>query len=240
MSRINIDEFNSGIFGMKMGNIIYENGISINDILVEANKEKFDHISIKIDTNDLSVCNDFLSHGFYLVDTLLSYKFEYNKTEILDYQYSSEVIIEPVNKAEVDKVCQIAYNSFFNDRFHNDPLLDNDMCNLYYETWIRNSCNGFADLVLVGKDEKGNILGFGTCKYHSDKESSLVLNAVTEQARGKGLYTAMIYEAMKHFKGKSSVLTLGTQINTYAVQKAWTKLGFRIYDSKYVLHKRMD
>ena len=49
----------------------------------------------------------------------------------------------------------------------------------------------------------------------------------------------MIYEGMKLFEGKSKSLTLGTQINNYAVQKAWSRLGFKIYDSKYVLHKQI-
>ena len=239
MTEIMKDVFNSEIFQINMGNI---NSLDLKDVdntLFMAEKE-FDHLSIKLDSNQLKECNYLLSKGFYIVDTLVSYIFDYEKNIFPEIKESKEVIIDKVNPEDVEQISKIAYNSFFNDRFHNDINLNNELCNQYYENWIRNSCNGFADLVLVGKDDKGNILGFGTGKYYDEEHSALVLNAVTEFARGKGVYTLMIYEAMKFFKGKSRYLTLGTQINNYAVQKAWNKLGFKIYESKYVLHKKIE
>lgn len=239
MTMITKDEFNSKIFHINMGNINELDLNDIDDILLEAEKT-FDHLSIKLDCNQLKECNYLLSKGFYIVDTLVSYVFDYEKNVFPEIKESKEVFIDKVNQEDVEEISKIANNSFFNDRFHNDINLNNDLCNQYYENWIRNSCNGFADLVLVGKDNKGNILGFGTGKYFDEEHSALVLNAVTELARGKGVYTLMIYEAMKFFKEKSRYLTLGTQINNYAVQKAWNKLGFKIYESKYVLHKKIE
>lgn len=238
MTKIITDEFNSSIFRMKMGNIFYTDLTTLKEILKIAEKE-YDHLSVKVDCKDLQVCNYLLKEGFYIVDTLVSYAFDYEKNNLLDYKYSEDVIINKVEQKDVKEICKIAYNSFYNDRFHNDPALDDELCNNYYENWINNSCNGFADIVLVAKDKEGHLLGFGTGKNNNEEESVLVLNAVTSYARGKGVYTAMIYEAMKYFKGKSKTLTLGTQINNYAVQKAWAKLGFKIFDSKYVLHKRI-
>lgn len=237
MLRIEKDEFNSTIFQMKMGNIIE---FSKND-KAELDKEtgNYDHLSIKLDCSELELCNYLLSKGFYIVDTLVSYVFDYEKNKIPEISYNQDIQINDVEREDISLISDIAYHSFFNDRFHNDPYLDKEKCNEYYETWIRNSCNGFADMVLVGKDRENHILGFGTGKYYDENHSALVLNAVTEYARGKGVYTAMIFEAMKRFKGKSRHLTLGTQINNYAVQKAWNKLGFKIYESKYVLHKRI-
>lgn len=234
------DEFNSNIFKMKMGNLIIEKNYDLNVIIDKAKKDKYEHLSIKIDTTDLKLCNLCLNAGFYIVDTLVSYRYDYRKNIIPEYKYFDGLIISDVEKRDIDAICSIAYNSFFNDRFHNDPFLSDDLCNTYYEQWIRNSCNGFADTVLVCKDRDNNILGFGTGKYQDVHDSALVLNAVTNFARGKGVYTAMIFEAMKRYRGKSQFLNLGTQINNYAVQKAWGKLGFQLFDSKYVLHKKID
>lgn len=244
MYNIVMDEFNSNIFEINMGNIVidkdFNNTISIDAVLDEATNKQIDHLSIKIDANNLKLCNIFLNKGFYIVDTLVSYRFDYEKNNIPEYFYSSDFKISDFEKNDVECISKIAYKSFFNDRFHNDPYLANELCNSYYEQWIKNSCNGFADMVLVCKDNSNNeILGFGTGKYNNIEESSLVLNAVTESSRGRGVYTALIYEAMKRYKGKSRYLYLGTQINNFAVQKAWGKLGFQIFDSKYVLHKKL-
>lgn len=236
MTKIVNDEFNTNIFKLNMGNILEANMDDIEEVL-GTSFDSYDHLSAKIDCKDLELCNYLLSKGFYIVDTLVSYVFDYTKSDIPNLEYAKDISISSVETNDIETISQIAYHSFFNDRFHNDPNLDNDLCNLYYENWIRNSCNGFADMVLVGKDESNNILGFGTGKYYDEKHSALVLNAVTEYARGKGVYTAMIYEAIKFFQGKSDYLTLGTQINNYAVQKAWNRLGFKIFESKYVLHK---
>lgn len=240
MNSIFEDKFNSEIFNLKMGNLIIEDPNEVDAMLIEANKQEYDHLTAKINTNELEICNKLLQNEFKLVDTLVSYQYDFKKTPLLKYQYNQDVIIKPVESCDIAELSRIAHDSFFNDRFHNDPSLKNELCDLYYEKWIYNSCHGFADLVLVGKDKDNNILGFGTGKKVNDKESALVLNAVTEYARGKGVYTAMIWEAMRYFEDKSRYLTLGTQINNYAVQKAWSKLGFKIFESKYVLQKNVN
>lgn len=230
------DEFNSKIFKQNMGNITYDGDVDVKKIIDEAIQEGYHHLSVKVDTFDLSVVNEFIRNGFSIVDTLISYRFDYRTTTIIDCEYISDISIDSVKPSEIEDIARIAHDSFFNDRFHNDVTLDNNLCNLYYENWARNCCNGYADLALICKSKDGKILGFMTSRNIDKNESNLVISAVTKESRGKGVYSAFAWESMKYFKNKSNYITTGTQINNYAVQKTWGKLGFKVYDSKYVLH----
>lgn len=239
MMKIVKDEFNSKIFKQNMGNITYDGDVDVKRIIEEAIQKGYHHLSIKVDTFDLSVVNDFIHNGFCIVDTLISYRFDYRTTPIINYEYISDIRIDSVKPSEIEDIARIAHDSFFNDRFHNDVTLDNNLCNTYYENWARNCCNGLTDLVLICKNTSKQTLGFASVKYLNKEESSIILNAVTKEARGKGVYTAIAWEVMKKYKNKSNYLIIGSQINNYAAQKTWGKLGFKIYDSKYVLHRKL-
>ena len=67
-----------------------------------------------------------------------------------------------------------------------------------------------------------------------------MLSAVSDKYRGIGVYTSMIYEGISWMireHGNLKGVIVGTQLDTIAVQKAWIKLGFTVYDSFYVLHR---
>ncbi|MCR0235262.1 hypothetical protein MKC96_18100 [[Clostridium] innocuum] len=85
MSKIVIDEFNSTIFSQKMGNIIYKDRDSLKQCL-QTRADKFDHLSVKVCCHDIEICNDLIKNGFYIVDTLVSYKFDYESDTIPDDQ----------------------------------------------------------------------------------------------------------------------------------------------------------
>lgn len=235
MTKIIKDEFNSKIFEMSMGNLDHLTCDDLVNVLHDKGVS-YDHLSAKVDCKDLEVCKLLLSEGFYIVDTLVSYIFDYERNEFPKHKVPEDVLISPAEEKDIESLCNIAYNSFNNDRYHNDPFLKEELCNTYYSTWTRNLCESQADIALVAKDNKENILAFFCGKQHNGEYASMVLSAVTDYARGKGIYSAMFFETMKFFRGKSHFLTTGTQINNYAVQKAWNKLGFKIYESKYVLH----
>lgn len=237
---INTDVFNSEIFGIKMGNIIldkhdYEEGINIDAIISEAKSESFEHISVKVPTPYKESLNEIIKRGFYLTDTLIEYIYLFDGRRLPDVKHKT--ILRDYRKDDIDGLMAIAKGSFDYDRYHSDPSLDNDQCDRYYEQWIKNSCNGFADKVIVSEYE-GEVVGFTTGKAdHKEELGHLVLSAVSKKYRGLGIYTSMIYEGVKWLESQGfKGLVVGTQINNIAVQKAWIKLGFTVLDSEYVLH----
>ncbi len=239
--KIQQDKFNSEIFGIRMGNIILSDEENSDPdfrvkCVVELGKtEGFDHLSIKIPTRNKSLLNQFLQSGFYLTDTLCEYIYKYDGRKLPALQHKT--VLRAYTESDIHGMMQIARDSFAYDRYHSDPTLDNSLCDLYYEKWVYNSCHGFADKIIVSEYEK-NVVGFTTGKAdHSQEYGHLVLSAVSSKFRGLGIYTSMIYEGVKWIESEGfQGLIVGTQINNFAVQKAWIKLGFTVLDSEYVLH----
>lgn len=249
--QIKKDDFNSLHFNLSMGNMnidaINENidDELIKDIIgiacMEAKNKGFKHLTCKIDTNIKDIVYYLEKEEFYLMDTLVTYVFSYNKCHLNNVDH--RCIIRDCRYDDLETLKEIAKKSFKIDRFHSDKLLDEYKCDEYYEKWVENSYNGFADNTIVAEID-GMPVGFTTCKLPNSEDKSktgqLVLSAVSECSRGKGVYTSMIYAGVKWLEGKANDVRVGTQINNTAVQKSWIKLGFTVLESQYVFHKILE
>lgn len=240
--RIEEDQWNTKVFGLKMGNLTIKSSrgtLNFEDILAKALAEsklkEYRHLTCKVDTSNNGITKALEKEKFYLVDTLVTYRFYFRKSVLLPIEH--QCILDDCLEKDLPHLKKIARKSFEIDRFHTDEALDNQKCDEYYDLWIENSYNGFADKVIVAqlKDEP---VGFTTGKLPSkDGVGQLVLSAVSDKCRGKGVYTSMIYEGVKWLSDKADCVQVGTQINNLAVQKAWIKLGFTVYGSEYIFQK---
>lgn len=236
------DEFNSDIFQMKMGNVVLEGDkpqeMDFKLLREKAAVEEFRHLTVKIPSYDKKMVNAFLKEEFYLADTLVEYVFELKKARLPRIQHLCS--LQDCRQEELPVLKEIARKSFQADRFHCDGHLSKELCDKYYEKWIENSYYGFAEKVITAKDQ-GKPVGFTTGKtYPDDPYGHLVLSAVSDECRGRGVYTSMIHEGVSWIlreHGDLKGVIVGTQIDTLAVQKAWVKLGFTVYGSFYVLHR---
>jgi len=237
------DEFNSQIFERMMGNLEIGNfdGTNIqhlrekvSDGIVSAKNAGFKHLTCKVDTGNKLVIHTLEQCGFQLMDTVMTYVFDFGRNQLACVK--TECKMGDCTEKDLPIIKEIAKIAFKIDRFHSDASLPDELCDKYYEKWIENSFNGFADRVIVAYYH-GEAVGFTTAKInHAEPYSQLVLSAVSDKHRGIGVYTGMIFEGVKWFMGQNDIkgLLVGTQIDNLSVQKAWIKLGFTVYESKYV------
>lgn len=237
--RIQQDLFNSQIFGIRMGNVILDNPISSYDQFISEEKDSidgFDHLTLKIDSNNKQLVNYALSSGYYIVDTLIEYIFKKYSNSLPKINHKCE--IRDYQKDDLNVLKKIARNSFEIDRFHSDHNLKKEKCDLYYEKWIENSCNGFADKVIVAI-YNNEVVGFTTMKYKDEANGHIVLVAVSDKYRRLGVGTSMIYEgvSLSIYNHNKNGILVGTQINNLVAQKTYIKVGFTANKNVYVLHK---
>lgn len=241
--RITIDKFNSDVFGLKMGNVDYSKNKEItledmNTLQVDAIKEGFQHLTIRIASMDKKNLNTVLESGYVFADTRVEYFFDFNHAKLPAINH--KCVLREANQADLDILKHIARVSFSLDRFHSDANLDNLLCDKYYELWLENSFYGFADKIIVA-EYQGKPVGFTTGKVFKETQSSqLVLSAVSDSCRGLGIYTSMIHAGVSWLlkeHGDVGGVLVGTQLENLAVQKAWIKLGFTVINSFYILQK---
>lgn len=246
---IKSDKFNSEIFGVNWGNIILSNNEvidfgSIRNMEKAASSDGYNYLSIKIPTTEKRTVNSFLSSGYYLVDTLITYYYPASK-KLRDVE--DLCILRDCRDCDLNEIKRIAHNSFKQDRFHSDPNLSDVLCDRYYEKWVENSYHGLSERTIVA-EYQGHVAGFltvTTSKNESDlkRYGHIVLVAVDEPFRGKKINTSMIHEGVQWMIGHHPDLVgilAGTQIEVKGSQRTWISLGFTAYDSMYVLHKNLS
>jgi hypothetical protein len=204
----------------------------------------FDLLITKSHTEDTSLIHGLESNSFQLMDTLVTYFFDF-KNQISNFQETCK--IEPL-KDETSELKKLAKESFSEtrvatDHFHADHRLDESKSDSLYEDWVENASRDKQGVVLVAKMDN-RVVGFTTCninyalnRYSSIKVGSLILSAVSPEYRQAQVYTSMIQAGLRWLSDKVDIADLGTHIGNYSVQRAWSRLGFRIVRSQHTWHK---
>ncbi len=196
--------------------------------LPDANPHGFDCAWLLIPATDQGRIQQAEEHGAFLTDI----RVEYARTT------SPEVgISRPAAAADMDALAGIARTAFRGlTRFYADPFLNDLRCDYLYEGWLHeNFDDPLVAVLMVGDGDSP--AGFVTVKFDGDL-ASIVLIAVAEQHRGRGLglnltHAAVNYAYLRGFP-KISVVTQGCNM---ASQRAFQAAGFRITEAAVWLHK---
>lgn len=85
-------------------------------------------------------------------------------------------------------------------------------------------------------EEAGRIVGFAGCRAH-DGDYEIVLNGVLPAASGRHVYGDIVSHVITHAATTSAErVTVSTQIDNLAVQRAWTTRGLRLERALNTVH----
>ena len=214
--------------------------------LSELKKEGITHISAKADICDITTVHALEMASFRLMDTTVIYAFDFRKSQIPEFEDQCMLrLVKPEDENALIRIAAISFSKtrISEDRFHADPDLPQEKSDALYVEWVRNSIRGnMADAIIVAELE-GKPVGFTTIENFRARADevgvnigALILSAVLPEARGRGVYTSMIRKGLDYLRPKVDIAELGTQITNFAVQKAWSTLGFKLASGTYALH----
>lgn len=138
---------------------------------------------------------------------------------------------------DVEALVQIARTSHRITRFYADPKFPGQRCDDLYETWIRSSCDGWADAVLVVDDPPTGYVTIHT----KEGEGSIGLIAVAEVERGRGVGRDLVDAAIDwcYTKGLDRI-TVVTQGRNISALRLFQRSGFLIERTEVWMHKWLD
>ncbi len=197
-------------------------------------------LTVRIPVTNLPRVHAFENAGYQLMDTLLYYG---RKLDDLSASTTGTGPIRcrpavPDDVKAVGEVSRKAFAGYFG-HYHADPRLDRGAADAAYVEWAETSIlNCSSDAPALVAEENAQLIGFLTLRLNGAEELDLVLSGVDPAFNGRGVYGTLIREALALAKAKgcSRVIT-STQINNYAVQKVWSKLGLVHVRSVYTFHK---
>ncbi len=147
--------------------------------------------------------------------------------------------VRPVRPEDMATLREIARQSFRDGRFYHDPRVSPAKADAFYETWIVNSAEGFADAVLVAELE-GAVGGMITC-HLKDTVGSIGLVGVHHAMRGRGLGRALTWAAVRFFAEHgmhaAHVVTQGRNI---PAQRLYQACGFKTQSVHLWYHRWFD
>lgn len=248
---IEINDLESSRFGVVSAKLVdHKADLSLVDAQVR--QAGVNLLTARVSVDDLALVHDLEADGFRLMDTLVYYAVD----PALAPKPWPELTCGVVRLAkDTDKsaIEMIAAESFehYPSHYHMDPRLDDSAVIDAYIDWAGTSLDRMNDshLVIVA-ESKNRVVGFLTFRLQDrplgggkkpSQEFQIVLNAVGTNSRGKGVYSALLANVIGRASAAGAVrVSVSTQLNNYAVQRVWSRLGFMHYDSAYTFHKWFD
>jgi len=178
-------------------------------------------------------------NGFHLVEVRITLERslkEWPPDSLI--QVPPNLIIRPSCKDDIPLLLRIGGGSYLDSRFYLDPCFPQEKCRAYYETWIKKSCKGRADLVLVA-EMKGQVVGYITGVVARDKPEGFVeLLSVKPAMRKIGVGQELVKSLLDWFNRKGvSYVKVVTQGRNIAAQRIFQRLGFSTYSCQLYYHK---
>jgi len=205
--------------------------------LAAADADGVDVTSARADATDLPSVRRLEEAGFRLMDTLVYHA----RALTPDDGAASDPRVFDLEPNDADACADVARTAFrtYHGHYHADPRLSDDAAAEAYADWAARLVREPADGRLVlGARDGGSVAGFLAGVPRGDGSSEIILNAVRPDAQRTGLYGAMLraFLARAAERGDERVM-ISTQLQNYAVQRAWARAGFILYQSFHTLHR---
>lgn len=236
------NEIETQRFGIRCARVVDQNA-TCDAINAVAREQDIVFLSLRVPTNDIRRVQTLEDDGYRLMDTLVYYYAITGNSE-MDMSPVEGIDVRPAEASDIDQVGAVAGAAFagYFGHFHADSRLQRSDCDAVYVDWAKGCVRvQSAELPVLVASDGTELVGFLSARRISDTCADIALNAVTPHMQGRGIYGSLLRVAMKQIAGSGfSEVTISTQINNIATQKAWGKCGFRMHSSYYTLHKWMD
>jgi TDP-D-fucosamine acetyltransferase len=149
---------------------------------------------------------------------------------------SDRIAVRTARAADVNALERIARDAHPDTRFHADHGFSRESCQRLYETWIRNSTEGWADCVLVAENGT-DVAGYLTL-HRRDGGARIGLIAVAEEVRRAGLGRALMRAAFGWCERQAvDHISVTTQAQNTAAFRFYLQCGFVVDRVDFWLHK---
>lgn len=171
------------------------------------------HFTLKVDPlEDKGLLHEY---GFYYCDTLIEPTC--SATQLRPARHPDAVVSREVNAEQAKMIC---HGAFTHGRFHRDFKLSRTAANQRYDIWLDQLLEAQQ---VFGLYWQGSLAGF--IGYRDD---SLVLHAVAEAYRGKGLAKYWWSAASLEILASGNTLVKSSiSVTNLAVLNLYASLGFR-------------
>jgi ribosomal protein S18 acetylase RimI-like enzyme len=200
-------------------------------------------VMTKVASDNIVLIRTLIQHGFYPIETQLSFSLALNRYAPSDSVYHPETLhLRRADSADMHQLIALAEHVFTTDRFHLDPNLPHHKASIRYASWIENAYRDTEILSIYGEPSSATIAGFVHVRTH---ETTIDLNlvAIAPSYQGKGIGQLMIHAVLAACLHEGNqqgqpyqYATTRTSINNLAGINLYTRFGFSLRTTTTILH----
>jgi polyisoprenyl-phosphate glycosyltransferase len=232
----------------------------LHNVIDFSREKKLRLLDARVSSEDLFVTRAFEAAGFHLVDLLVTLgapreKFDrvlgvggrYTRSGA-SMEFGNGLRVRPMRPEDEAVLAKISEASFgdhtmIQDRFFLEPMIPPERSQDLFREWFSNIARKHAesDALILAAELDGAVCGyialepmavFGNELWWKDS-----LNAVATDARGRGVYRALVLAAFEYAREHDAAgLLTKTQASTQRVINSWLHLGGDIIESAATLH----
>ena len=199
------------------------------------------HLSLRVDVEDIGLVHALEEHGFRLMDTLVAYAFHMGRNHLPEIRPKYDLRL--YRPDDYDAVLDIAATCFkgYPSRFAVDPHIPKERAQNLYREWAINCCREvFADEILVA-ERKGRVIGFLAYRCNPELEQNTGIRVM-----GSGLggcyplrfnaYLDLLREATRRVLPIVDAIDLETHSFNVATVNYYQKLNYSYVRAKHSFH----
>lgn len=239
---ITLSAIDEARFGIRMARALNVSQADLEPMLAYCRQHQVRLLIARCAAADLAAAQALEAHGFRLMDTLVHYARDLQRTPIP--ALPEGLTVRPVRTDEADSVGRLAARAFhgYLGHYHADERLDRQRADEVYISWAQRSCAALdaANAVLVAERD-GQLAGFVTLRLVSAGAAEVPLYGVDPAFQRQGVGRALLICGLEWgLERGASTLHIATQITNTASQKVWVRLGFEPTHAHYTFHKWFD
>ncbi len=215
-------DWDSGFFGLRIGRVDAPLDQEAARAVTRAAREAgVDCLYLLVDAADLSSARHAADQGFRFVDVRLT--LEHGSAAPAR---ESAAAIRPARPSDLPALQRIASAAYGDTRFAVDPRFPPARVRELYVRWITRALEGGADVVLVPEID-GAPSGYVSCHVREDGSAELGLVGLAEGARGRGIGTDLVGEALRWLSARGAApVRVVTQGRNRGAVRLYERCGF--------------
>jgi RimJ/RimL family protein N-acetyltransferase len=192
------------------------------------------------ESNDPNTTWHAENKGFHLVDVRLTFERMIADQGIgqITHNLDTNVEIRSAYREDIDCLVEIARQRHHDTRFYYDQNFPRARCDALYETWLRRSYDGYADVVFVAILNDAPV---GYITGHLDqtgKVGQIGLIAVADRVHGRGIGQKLVMQELAYFSQNAMQhARVATQARNYPSQRLYQRCGFKTQMVSLFYHK---
>jgi ribosomal protein S18 acetylase RimI-like enzyme len=230
-------EWDSEFFGVPIGQGEAETPAQVVEVSAWADRERLRCVYLLVPAGCLEASRAAEARGFYLTGVRMTWARPPAGVEAAPS--SANVNVRTAQPRDVSALEAIAAGAHGDTRFYADGNFPRPTCDRLYATWIRRSCEGWADRVFAA-DVAGHVAGYITLHLRPDGEGVIGLVGVAEDVRRSGVGRALVVAALEWFENRQVTrVNVVTQAQNTGALGLYQRNGFSISRVDLWLHRWM-